>query len=144
MVCLMPGPHSYTGEDVVEVYGHGGALNMDALLRVFLRLGARQAEPGEFTRRAFVNGRMDLTQAEAVAEVIAARSERALGNAQALFAGELGRKVRALRATNHGTGCRPGGLSGFCRGCGGAGVRAGAAASPRGADRAAGAHSCEL
>jgi len=97
MVCLMPGPHSYTGEDVVEVYGHGGARNLQAVIGLFLRLGARQAEPGEFTRRAFVNGRMDLSQAEAVAEVISARSERALRNAQAVLAGELGRRVRELR-----------------------------------------------
>lgn len=98
LVCWMPGPRSYTGEDVVEVFGHGGVLNMAALLGLFVELGARQAEPGEFTRRAFVNGRMDLTQAEAVAEVIAARSERALRNAHALLGGQLGQKVRALRA----------------------------------------------
>lgn len=98
LVCLMPGPHSYTGEDVAEVFGHGGVLNMETLLGLFVELGARQAAPGEFTRRAFVNGRMDLTQAEAVAEVIAARSERALRNAHALLGGELGQKVRVLRA----------------------------------------------
>lgn len=98
LACAMPGPHSYTGEDVVEVFGHGGRLNMEALLGLFVRLGARPAGPGEFTRRAFVNGRLDLTQAEAVAEVIAARSARALRNAQAVLGGALGRELRALRA----------------------------------------------
>jgi len=98
LVCLMRGPRSYTGEDVVEVYGHGGRLNMEALLGLFVRLGARPAGPGEFTRRAFLNGRLDLTQAEAVAEVIAARGARALRNAHAVLGGALGREVRAVRA----------------------------------------------
>lgn len=97
MVAWMPGPRSYTGEDVAELFAHGGELNMERLLRRCLELGARLAAPGEFTRRAFVNGRMDLTQAEAVAAVIEARSTRALRNAQALLAGELGRRVQRLR-----------------------------------------------
>jgi tRNA modification GTPase len=97
MVCYMPGPNSFTGEDVVEVYGHGGVLNMERMLSVFMQLGARLADPGEFTRRAFLNGRMDLSQAEGVAQVIRARSERALNNAQAIVQGELGRKVGGIR-----------------------------------------------
>jgi tRNA modification GTPase len=97
LVCFMPGPSSYTGEDVVEVHGHGGPLNMERLLSLFVELGARVASPGEFTRRAFLNGRIDLTQAEAVSQVIAARSERALKNAQALLAGGLGSEVRDIR-----------------------------------------------
>ena len=97
LAAYMPGPRSYTGEDVVEVSGHGGRLNMEQLLSLFVGLGARIADPGEFTRRAFLNGRLDLTQAEAVAEVIAARSERALRNARALLEGALGRRVRELR-----------------------------------------------
>jgi tRNA modification GTPase len=97
MACYMPGPRSFTGEDVVEVYGHGGELNMQRLLDAFVRRGARLAEPGEFTRRAFLNGRLDLVQAEAIAQLIAARSERALRNAQACLAGALGERVRALR-----------------------------------------------
>ncbi|MBW2734991.1 MAG: tRNA uridine-5-carboxymethylaminomethyl(34) synthesis GTPase MnmE [Deltaproteobacteria bacterium] len=96
-VAWMPGPRSYTGEDVVELFAHGGELNMERLLRRCVTLGARLAEPGEFTRRAFVNGRMDLTQAEAVASVISARSTRALRNAQALLGGELGERIAALR-----------------------------------------------
>jgi len=97
MVCYMPGPRSYTGEDVVEVFGHGGVLNMERILALFLRAGTRLAGPGEFTRRAFLNGRLDLTQAEAVAQVVAARSERALRNAQAVLDGALGQQLAALR-----------------------------------------------
>jgi tRNA modification GTPase len=97
LVCYMPAPRSYTGQDVVEVHGHGGQLNMERLQAVLLSLGARRAEPGEFTRRAFLNGRMDLSQAEAVAQIIAARSERALKNAQALLQGQLGQRVQAIR-----------------------------------------------
>jgi tRNA modification GTPase len=97
LVCYMPGPASYTGEDVVEVHGHGGSLNLQRIVTLFIELGARQARPGEFTRRAFLNGRLDLTQAEAVAQIVAARSERALSNAQATLAGALGRRVRQLQ-----------------------------------------------
>ncbi len=98
LLCHMAAPASYTGEQVVEVFGHGGQLNMERLLSLFLRLGARLAEPGEFTRRAFLNGRMDLDRAEAVAQVISARSEQALDNAQALLGGALGKQVLALEA----------------------------------------------
>jgi len=97
LCCFMPGPGSYTGEDVVEVYTHGGTLNLRRVLRLLLTLGARLASPGEFTRRAFLNGRLDLTQAEAVAQIVAARSDRALRNAQAILGGALGAKVRALQ-----------------------------------------------
>src|SRR5262249_59600000 len=79
----MRGPRSYTGEDVAEIPGHGGALNLGRLLRAVLACGARAAEPGEFTRRAFELGRLDLTRAEAVVAVIGAASERALRAAQA-------------------------------------------------------------
>ena len=97
LLCHMAAPASYTGEHVVEVFGHGGPLNMSRLLHLFLGLGARLAEPGEFTRRAFDNGRMDLDQAEAVAQIISARNEHALDNAQALLSGELGKKVAQAR-----------------------------------------------
>lgn len=97
LACYMPGPRSYTGEDVVEVHGHGGELNLGRVLALFVELGARQAAPGEFTRRAFLNGRLDLTQAEAVAQIVAARSERALRNAQAVLGGTLGRRLRELQ-----------------------------------------------
>ena len=97
LACHMPAPRSYTGEDVVEVFGHGGALNMERILHLFLDHGARLAQPGEFTRRAFLEGRLDLIQAEAVAHVVAARSERALSNAQTLLEGALGQRLAALR-----------------------------------------------
>lgn len=90
IVLLFRGPSSYTGEDVVELQGHGGAVSSRALLRAALSGGARLAKPGEFTRRAFVNGRMDLTQAEAVMDLIGARSERAAQAAREQLAGGLG------------------------------------------------------
>lgn len=97
LACYMPGPRSYTGEDVVELHGHGGSLNMERLLSALLELGAHPAQPGEFTRRAFLNGRLDLTQAEAVGQVIGACSERALRNAHTLLSGELGAQVSRQR-----------------------------------------------
>lgn len=98
LVAAMRAPKSYTGEDVAEVHGHGGAVNLGRLLRVVLAAGARSAEPGEFTRRAFENGQLDLTRAEAVVDVIEAASERALRVAQAQLAGEIGGAVESLRA----------------------------------------------
>ena len=109
LVCTMPSPHSYTGEDVVEIQGHGGVFNMNQILSALLRRGARLAGPGEFTRRAFLNGRMDLTQAEGVAQIIAARGAGALNNAQALLSGELGQRVTALRRGAGGAGGPAGG-----------------------------------
>lgn len=97
MICAMTAPRTYTGEDVVEVYGHGGELIMDRILNLMLGLGATLAEPGEFTRRAFLNGRLDLTQAEAVAQVIEARSERAARNAVATLAGAMGDRIGQIR-----------------------------------------------
>ncbi len=89
-------PQSYTGEDVVELHVHGGAVVPQRILERLYTLGARPAEPGEFTKRAFLNGRMDLTQAEAVADIIAARSPRAERSARAALQGELGRTLEAL------------------------------------------------
>jgi tRNA modification GTPase len=91
-------PHSYTGEDVVELQGHGGALVMQLLLRRCVELGARIAEPGEFTRRAFLNGRLDLAQAESVADLIDASSVEAARSAARSLAGEFSKRVRALVA----------------------------------------------
>lgn len=93
----MPGPRSFTGEDVVEIHCHGGAFLVRAVLESVLRRGVRQAERGEFSRRAFVNGRMDLSQAEAVAEMIAAPSREALRYGLARLDGLLGQRVKALR-----------------------------------------------
>ena len=98
LVAAMRAPRSFTGEDVAEIQGHGGPVNMGRLLRAVLAAGARPAEPGEFTRRAFENGRLDLVRAEAVLGIIEAGSERALRVAQAQLAGELGERVEALRA----------------------------------------------
>ena len=95
----MPGPHSYTGEDVVELQCHGGALCARLALDALLKTGCRLAEPGEFTKRAFLNGRMDLTQAEAVADLIGAGSEAALRLAGRHLEGRLGERVRSLHGT---------------------------------------------
>jgi tRNA modification GTPase len=97
LVVAMRGPRSYTGEDVAEVHGHGGVVNMRRLLERVLAGGARLAEPGEFTRRAFTNGKLDLTRAEAVIGVIEAASERAARVAQANLSGGVGKAVRGLR-----------------------------------------------
>ncbi|MBM3496115.1 MAG: tRNA uridine-5-carboxymethylaminomethyl(34) synthesis GTPase MnmE, partial [Armatimonadetes bacterium] len=80
-------PHSYTGDDAVELSCHGGAYLLSRVLRAALDAGARLARPGEFTYRAFLNGRLDLTQAEAVADLIEARSDQALRAANRLRAG---------------------------------------------------------
>jgi tRNA modification GTPase len=93
-----PAPHSYTGEDVLELQGHGGPWVMRALLRRCLALGARLAEPGEFTRRAFLNARIDLAQAESVADLIEASSEEAAAGAARSLVGEFSRRVAALSA----------------------------------------------
>lgn len=97
LACVMRAPRSYTGETVAEIHGHGGAANLGRLLHVVVRAGARVAEPGEFTRRAFLAGRIDLSRAEAVAGVIAARSERSLRVAQAQLQGALAVRVGELR-----------------------------------------------
>jgi len=97
LLSLMRAPASYTREDVVEINTHGGPLAMQSILKLVIAQGARLAEPGEFTRRAFLNGRIDLTRAEAVADLINARSERALCAAAAQLDGQLQRKIKAVR-----------------------------------------------
>lgn len=89
-------PNSYTGEHVVEISGHGGSLVSTTLLQLILKQGARLAEPGEFTRRAFIQGRIDLTQAEAVADLIDAASEKALTAAVSQLKGGLSRRINTL------------------------------------------------
>lgn len=86
---LMRGPRSFTGEDVAEIHGHGGDANLGVLLRRVLRAGARHAEPGEFSRRAFANGQLDLTRAEAIVDIVNASSEKALRVAQSQLQGSL-------------------------------------------------------
>lgn len=97
LVTCMRGPHSYTCEDVVEISGHGGVGVMRRLLEALVASGARLAQPGEFTRRAFVNGRLDLTQAEAVIDLIQAHTEAGQRLALAQLEGELSRLILALR-----------------------------------------------
>ena len=98
LVVVMMGPRSYTGEDVVEVQCHGGPLVLDQLCRGLLAAGARLAEPGEFTKRAFLNGRLDLAQAEAVLDTIHAKTARSLTVAQSQRRGELSREVELIRS----------------------------------------------
>ena len=98
LVVYFPGPHSFTGEDVVELQGHGGPVVLAALLERCLELGARQANPGEFTQRAFLNDRMDLLQAEAVADLISARSLGAHRAALRSLSGAFSTAVHALEA----------------------------------------------
>jgi len=96
IAAVMRRPRSYTGEDVVEVHCHGGRLACEKVLSLALWCGARQALPGEFTKRAYLSGRISLEQAEAVLDVVNAPSERSLRAAAARLSGELGERVRAL------------------------------------------------
>jgi tRNA modification GTPase len=89
-------PHSYTGEAVLELQGHGGVVVLQEVLAAVLDAGARLAEPGEFTRRAFLNGKLDLAQAEAVADLIDAASREAARSALRSLAGEFSAAIRAL------------------------------------------------
>ncbi|HXR59678.1 MAG TPA: tRNA modification GTPase, partial [Burkholderiales bacterium] len=91
-----PAPHSYTGEDVLELQGHGGPVVIQGVLAAALDAGARLAEPGEYTRRAFLNGRLDLAQAEAVADLIDAASLQAARSALRSLAGEFSAAIDAL------------------------------------------------
>lgn len=91
------GPRSYTGEDVVEISGHGGVVVSRTVLQALFESGARPARPGEFTERAFLNGKMDLTQAEAVMDLISARGEASAIAAAGQLEGRLGRVVEKLR-----------------------------------------------
>jgi tRNA modification GTPase len=97
LVCYFPGPRSYTGEDVVEIGCHGGAYLTGEILRALLEAGARPALPGEFTQRAFLLGKMDLTQAEAVMDLISAQGERALRSASEQLEGRLGRRIGEIQ-----------------------------------------------
>ena len=93
---FFPGPNSFTGEDVLELQGHGGILVMRSLLESAMALGAVAAEPGEFSKRAFLNGKMDLVQAEAVADIIDASSEQSARSALRSLSGEFSKQVNAL------------------------------------------------
>lgn len=97
LVMLMRGPRSYTAEDTVEIDCHGGVLVMRKILETVVKNGARLAEPGEFTKRAFLNGRIDLSQAEAVIDVINAKNDYALKSSVNQLNGAMSRKVKELR-----------------------------------------------
>ena len=96
LLLFFRGPNSFTGEDVVELHGHGGPVVLDMLLQRCLELGARQARPGEFSERAFLNDKLDLAQAEAIADLIEASSAQAARNAVRSLQGEFSRRVQQL------------------------------------------------
>jgi tRNA modification GTPase len=98
LALYFPAPHSYTGEHVLELHAHGGPVLVEALVGRVLELGARRAQPGEFTQRAYLNGKLDLAQAEAVASAIDAASYQAARAAVRSLEGELSRRVLELRA----------------------------------------------
>ena len=98
MLLIMKAPRSYTCEDTIEIDGHGGVLVMKKILETVLKYGARPAEPGEFTKRAFLNGRIDLSQAESVIDVINAQNELALKSSVSQLQGAVLEKIKAIRA----------------------------------------------
>jgi tRNA modification GTPase len=97
LVAVMPGPRSFTGDDTVELHVHAGVRNVGELVERLIQAGAEPAGPGDFSRRAFENGRLSLDQAEGIAAVIGARTQAALEQARRLVAGELGREVESVR-----------------------------------------------
>ncbi|MCB7305084.1 tRNA uridine-5-carboxymethylaminomethyl(34) synthesis GTPase MnmE [Bariatricus massiliensis] len=97
LVLLMRGPHSYTGEDTVEIDCHGGVYVTKKILETVIKYGARPAEPGEFSKRAFLNGRMDLSQAEAVIDVINSKNEYALKSSVEQLKGAVKKKIDVIR-----------------------------------------------
>ena len=97
LVAVMKSPNTYTREDVVEINCHGGILVTRKVLETLLEYGARPAEPGEFTKRAFLNGRIDLSQAEAVIEVINSKNEYALKSSVNQLDGKLSKKIKDIR-----------------------------------------------
>jgi tRNA modification GTPase len=97
LATLFHAPKSYTGEETVEISCHGGVLVTQAVLEAMLELGIRSAEPGEFTQRAFLNGKMELSQAEAVADLIHAKSKKALDSAHQQLEGRLGEHIKQFR-----------------------------------------------
>lgn len=97
MVSVMKGPKTFTKEDVVEINCHGGLVSVNRVLQLVLNAGARLADPGEFTKRAFLNGRIDLSQAEAVMDLIRAKTDRAMNVALGQMEGRLSRLISRLR-----------------------------------------------
>ena len=97
MVVYMKAPHTYTGEDVVEIQCHGSVISLRKILKLVLDSGAQMAQRGEFTQRAFLNGRLDLSQAEAVIDVIKAKSELGYGSAISQLQGSLSKEIKRIR-----------------------------------------------
>ncbi len=97
LVMLMRGPHSYTGEDTVEINCHGGVYVVKRILETLIKYGARPAEPGEFTKRAFLNGKLDLSQAEAVGDLISSKNEYALQSSIQQLKGNVKDKISKIR-----------------------------------------------
>jgi len=98
LACYMPAPHTYTREDIVEIDCHSGVMPLKRILELALRHGARLASPGEFTLRAFLNGRIDLAQAESVLDIVRAKTEASLRLAEQGLAGHLSATVKSLRS----------------------------------------------
>ena len=98
VVMIMRGPHIYTGEDTVEINCHGGVFVVKKILETVIKYGARPADPGEFTKRAFLNGRMDLSQAEAVIDVINSKNEYALKSSVSQLKGNVQKKIKEVRS----------------------------------------------
>ena len=96
MACFLPGPGTYTGEDMLELSCHGGSRTVARLLERLSAAGARPAEPGEFTKRAFLNGKMDLSEAEAVMDVVSARAEESLKAALEQLHGKLSKRIHGI------------------------------------------------
>ncbi len=97
MISYMKAPHSYTREDVIEINTHGGMLVMNQIMELLIKNGCRIAEPGEFTKRAFLNGRIDLTKAEAIMDVISAQNNFALEASRSQLQGKISNKIKSLR-----------------------------------------------
>ena len=97
LVMILRGPHSFTGEDTIEIHCHGGVFVVKKILETVIKYGARPAEPGEFTKRAFLNGRLDLSQAEAVIDVIQSKNEYALKSSISQLKGSVQRKIKEVR-----------------------------------------------
>jgi len=92
-----PQPKSYTGEEMVEIIGHGGNVVLRSIMKELLRRGAREAEPGEFTKRAFINGKISLIKAESIIDLISAKTEKAASYASSQMTGKLGERVKEMR-----------------------------------------------
>lgn len=99
LVCYFKGPHSFTGEDSIEIYAHGGSVNLSRIIHALCEAGAIPAEPGEFSKRAFLNGKMDLSQAEAIMDVIHAQNDQQCREAQRQLSGSVSESVSSLRSS---------------------------------------------